>query len=260
LFGQALFGLSDTVPIWAVAAFLGAMVIPLTNGSNQAIWQAKVAPDVQGRVFATRRLIAWLTTPITPIIAGVLADRWLEPAMQPGGALTGAFSGLVGTGPGAGMALMLIVTGLAASTVGVLGYLFPAVRDAEARLPINAVAIWAAITLLNGNGIDIQSTGWVPIIILALIFGLLNALVRPVIELLTCPLIILTLGLGTLLINTLLFWLTGLIGNQFGIGFTVTGFWPAFLGALIVSVVSMALTLLLRDELKNRRPRPEPRG
>ncbi len=124
------------------------------------------------------------------------------------------------------------------------------------RWAINAVAIWAAIALLRGNGIDIQASGYVPIIILGLIFGLLNALVRPVIELLTCPLIILTLGLGTLLINTLLFWLTGVIGNQFNAGFTVDGFWPAFWGALIVSLVSMVLTMLLRDELKrDRRPR-----
>ena len=128
------------------------------------------------------------------------------------------------------------------------------------RWAINAIAIWAAISLLKGRGLELTQTGWLPILGLALIFGLINALVRPVIELLTCPLIILTLGLGTLLINTLLFWLTGLIGAQFGIGFTVTGFWPAFLGALIVSIVSMALTLLLRDELKNRRPRPQARA
>ncbi|MEP7359902.1 MAG: MFS transporter [Anaerolineales bacterium] len=134
-FGQVLFGLSDAVPVWAVAAFLGAMVIPLTNGSNQAIWQAKVAPDVQGRVFATRRMIAWLTTPVTPLIAGALADLWLEPAMRPGGSLAGAFSWLVGTGPGAGMKLMIIVTGLAATLVGFLGYFFRVVRDAEAILP-----------------------------------------------------------------------------------------------------------------------------
>lgn len=123
------------------------------------------------------------------------------------------------------------------------------------RWAINAVAIWAAISLLQGNGIDVQQGGWGPILALAVIFGLLNALVRPVIELLTCPLIILTLGLGTLLINTLLFWLTGLIGAQFDLGFTVDGFWPAFWGALIVSAVSLVLTLLLRDELKGRRPR-----
>jgi len=124
------------------------------------------------------------------------------------------------------------------------------------RWAINTVAIWAAISLLRGRGLELSATGWVPILGLALIFGLINALLRPLIELLTCPLIILTLGLGTLLINTLLFWLTGLIGSRFGIGFTVDGFWPAFVGALIVSVVSMALTLLLRDELKGRRPRP----
>ena len=99
------------------------------------------------------------------------------------------------------------------------------------RWVINAVAIWAAISLLQGRGIDVQQGGWAPILVLAVIFGLLNALVRPVIELLTCPLIILTLGLGTLLINTLLFWLTGVIGAQFNLGFTVDGFWPAFWAA-----------------------------
>ncbi len=124
------------------------------------------------------------------------------------------------------------------------------------RWAINAVAIWAAISLMDGRGLDIMASGWAPILVLAVIFGLLNALVRPVIELLTCPLIILTLGLGTLLINTLLFWLTGLIGAQFEVGFTVDGFWPAFWGALIVSLVSMALTMLLRDELKGRRREP----
>lgn len=123
------------------------------------------------------------------------------------------------------------------------------------RWAINAVAIWAAITLLQGHGLELAHSGWLPIVGLALIFGLMNALLRPLIEILTCPLIILTLGLGTLLINTLMFWLTGLIGSQFGIGFTLSGFWPAFLGALICSVVSLLLTLLLHDELKGRRPR-----
>ncbi len=128
------------------------------------------------------------------------------------------------------------------------------------RWAINAIAIWAAITLMRGNGITVEAAGWAPIIILALIFGLLNALVRPVIELLTCPLIILTLGLGTLLINTLLFWLTGVIGDQFNAGFSVDGFWPAFWGALIVSLVSFVLTMLLHDELKRDRPRRRENG
>ncbi|MCL4560167.1 MAG: phage holin family protein, partial [Chloroflexi bacterium] len=112
------------------------------------------------------------------------------------------------------------------------------------------VALFAAIALLQGNGIHPQSTNWLSFVWLALIFGLINAVLRPILNFLTCPLVILTLGLGTLLINTLLFYLAGLIGTQFGVGFTVDGFVPAFLGALIVSVVSIVLTLLLKDELR----------
>ncbi len=62
--------------------FLGGLFVPLLNGSNQSIWQAKVAPDLQGRVFTARRLIAWFTNPISPIIGGTLADFLLEPAMK----------------------------------------------------------------------------------------------------------------------------------------------------------------------------------
>jgi putative membrane protein len=122
------------------------------------------------------------------------------------------------------------------------------------RWVINAVALYAAIYLVPG--IQLQSVGpnrWVAIILLALVFGLLNALLRPLIVLLTCPLIIITLGLGTLLINTLLFYLTGWIGTQFGWGFNIQGFWPAFLGALVVSIVSIILSMILKDELKNHR-------
>jgi putative membrane protein len=70
-------------------------------------------------------------------------------------------------------------------------------------------------------------------------------------SILGCPFIILTLGLGVLLINTLMFYLTGLIGTRFGFGFVVDGFWPAFLGALIVSLIGVGMHWLLRDELKD---------
>lgn len=120
------------------------------------------------------------------------------------------------------------------------------------RLLINAVALFAAVAILRDNGIHPQDTNWLSFLWLALIFGLVNALIKPVLKFLTCPLIILTLGLGTLLINTLMFWLAGYIGTSFGIGFTVDGFMPAFLGALIVSIVSIFLSALLRDEMKNK--------
>jgi len=118
------------------------------------------------------------------------------------------------------------------------------------RLVINMLALYAAMALVPG--IQAQSENWLSFIWLALIFGLINALLRPLLMLLTCPLIILTLGLGTLLINTLLFYLAGVIGQAFNVGFTVDGFWPAFLGALVVSIVSMVLSLLLRDELHRK--------
>ena len=121
------------------------------------------------------------------------------------------------------------------------------------RWVINAIALWVAITFVPG--IQAQSS-WVGLFGLALIFGLVNALLRPLLNLLTCPLLILTLGLGTLLINTLLFWLSGLIGNQFGIGFTVDGFWSAFFGALVTTLVSIILTLFVKDELKGKKPKP----
>lgn len=123
------------------------------------------------------------------------------------------------------------------------------------RWAINAVALYAAIALLTGHGLTPQSTDWLTFVWLAAIFGLVNALIRPLLTLLTCPLIILTLGLGTLLINTLMFYLAGLVGTYFGIGFTVDGFVPAFLGALIVSVVSFVLNLILREELRGSRAR-----
>jgi putative membrane protein len=115
------------------------------------------------------------------------------------------------------------------------------------RLLINAVGLYAAVSLVDGIQ-AVPDANWVSYLGLGLIFGLLNALVRPLLKFLTCPLIVLTLGLFTLVINTVLFWLTGLIGLNFGIGFTVDGFWPAFLGGLIVSIVSVVLTTVLRDD------------
>ena len=118
------------------------------------------------------------------------------------------------------------------------------------RWVINAIALYLAVILVQG--IELYGS-WLSIIWLALIFGLVNALLRPLLKLLTCPLIVLSLGLFTLVINTFLFWLTGQIGQLFGIGFTVDGILSAFLGALVVSVVSIVLSLILKDELKRKR-------
>ncbi|NTU54848.1 MAG: phage holin family protein [Anaerolineales bacterium] len=120
------------------------------------------------------------------------------------------------------------------------------------RLLINAIALYLAIQILPG--IELLS-GLASIIWLALIFGIVNALFRPLLQFLTCPLIILTLGLFTLVINTFLFWLTSIVGQWFGIALVISEpvWWNAFLGGLIVSVVSVLMTLILKDELKGRR-------
>ncbi|MCE1253645.1 MAG: phage holin family protein [Anaerolineae bacterium] len=120
------------------------------------------------------------------------------------------------------------------------------------RLLINAIAIYIAISFMSTRGITTQSDSWLSIVFLAIIFGLVNATLRPILTTLGCSIIILTLGLATLLINTLLFYLTGVIGSSFGVGFTVDGFWPAFWGALIVSVVSFILSIFIKDEDKKK--------
>jgi len=120
------------------------------------------------------------------------------------------------------------------------------------RLLINAIALYLAVLIIPG--IDL-GTNMVSLLWLALIFGIINALFRPLLKFLTCPLIILTLGLFTLVINTFLFWLTSVIGQSFGIALTISDpvWWNAFLGGLIVSIVSVIMTLILKDELKSRR-------
>jgi MFS transporter, DHA3 family, macrolide efflux protein len=136
LVGTTLLGLRAGLPVWLVSLLLGGpFVMSLINGSNQAIWQSKVPPDLQGRVFSSRRLIAWFTNPISPIIGGVMADYVLEPAMQSEGVLANTFGWLVGTGPGAGMGLLMIGCGLAIALVALVGYTVPAIRDAEDLLP-----------------------------------------------------------------------------------------------------------------------------
>jgi putative membrane protein len=113
------------------------------------------------------------------------------------------------------------------------------------RLVVNAVAIYAAVALLNGHGLSMSDQNWTNFFWLALIFAVVNTLLKPVMLLFGCPLIILTAGLGALLINTLLFYLVASIGNSFGVGFQVVTFWGAFLGSIIVSIVSFLLNALL---------------
>jgi len=129
LVGLILFGFSQTTTTWIITSFFGTLFSPMINGSNQAIWQSKVPLDMQGRVFAIRRLIAWFVAPLANAIAGPLADYVFEPAMQSGGALSSIFSPWVGNGPGSGMSLMFILSGAFAVGFALLAYKFPMLRE-----------------------------------------------------------------------------------------------------------------------------------
>jgi putative membrane protein len=115
------------------------------------------------------------------------------------------------------------------------------------RWVISGLSLFAAAWLVPG--IYVEREGWVAYAAMAVILGLINAVVRPLLKLLSCPLIILTLGLFVLVINGITLWLASAIAqNWFQVGFVVKGFWPAFLGALIVSIVSTILSATAKDE------------
>ena len=135
LLGDFLFAVGQDVWVWVVAALMAETFIPIIWGSRQAIWQAKVAPEVQGRVFAVDNMLRFSLNPFGYLLAGFLADRLLEPAMQPGGSLAVLFGPLVGTGPGAGMAVMFLGTATLGCLMSLSGYLFPAIRNIETDLP-----------------------------------------------------------------------------------------------------------------------------
>ena len=119
------------------------------------------------------------------------------------------------------------------------------------RWVIAALALFVAAWLVPG--ITVDGNGWVVYAVMAVILGLVNAIVRPLLKFLTCPLILLTLGLFVLIINALTLLLASSIAvNWFNVGFYVDGFWSAFLGGLIVSIVTVILSALVREDDKDR--------
>ncbi|MEE8637384.1 MAG: MFS transporter [Dehalococcoidia bacterium] len=135
IFGQIVIGMGRSIQVWAAGAFLALFFMPLVNGSSQAIWQAKVSPDIQGKVFATRRLVAQISAPVAMIMGGRLADAVFEPAMASGGAFAQFFQPLVGSGPGSGMAVIFVFAGILGVIAASIGYLVPVIRNVETLLP-----------------------------------------------------------------------------------------------------------------------------
>jgi putative membrane protein len=119
------------------------------------------------------------------------------------------------------------------------------IRRILLRLLINAIALWVAVELVPG----IHAENPLTILIVALIFGVINAILRPVVAFFTCPMIIVTLGLFIFVINAVMLWLTAWVAGRLNLGFGIEGgFWPAFWGALVISLVSLAISLVIKDD------------
>jgi MFS transporter, DHA3 family, macrolide efflux protein len=133
-------GLRAYIPLLAVCGFGLMFTNPLMDGSSQAIWQAKVAPDVQGRVFAVRRTIAWSTQIVSPLLAAPLADNVFKPAMSQGGALAAIFGPLIGVGANRGIGLLISLLGLLTAVVTVAAFSSPHIRHVERDLADHATS------------------------------------------------------------------------------------------------------------------------
>jgi putative membrane protein len=118
------------------------------------------------------------------------------------------------------------------------------------RILVNAAALWVATRVVNGV---VYTGDWLPFLGVALVFGVVNAVIRPIAKLLTFPFFIVTLGLFAFVLNGLMLWLTSALSGALGLGFHVRGFWAAFWGALVVSLVSTILSLVIPDPVDWRR-------
>lgn len=133
--GIVVMGLGASVPLIAAGGFVFAVLQPVINASNAALWQTKVPHAMQGRALGTLRMVAFASVPVSAILAGTLADRVFQPLLRHGGALAGNVGAVIGTGPGRGTALLLIIVGLLPVVAGLAAFLSRTVRNVEGERP-----------------------------------------------------------------------------------------------------------------------------
>lgn len=135
LLGMTLLGMGQVLFIWLIAIIIDSIFDPIVNVSMEAFLQTKVPPDLQGRVFSASDFIAQAMLPFTPLLAGYFGDRIFEPAMRTGGVLANTFGWLVGTGPGSGFGLLILLCGIGGTLVGLSGLLIRSIRNVDKLLP-----------------------------------------------------------------------------------------------------------------------------
>lgn len=133
--GLTLLGVGQVMLVWLIAIIVDSVFDPVVNVSMDAFLQAKVPPDLQGRVFSASDFISQAMIPFTALIAGYFGDRIFEPAMGTGGFLATTFGWLVGTGPGSGFGLLILLCGVGGTIVGLTGYLTPSIRNVDQLIP-----------------------------------------------------------------------------------------------------------------------------
>jgi MFS family permease len=131
----ASMGLDDSVVLVTAAGFVLMVTVAIVNGTSQALWQIKVPPELQGRTFSVRRMLAQFAIPVSYLSAGPLADNVFEPLLAVGGELAASVGAVIGTGPGRGIAFMFVVMGLGTLLLAAVAYLNPSIRDVEDELP-----------------------------------------------------------------------------------------------------------------------------
>lgn len=135
LFGLTLLGIGQILLVWVIARVIDSVFNPIVDVAINQFIQTKVYPDIQGRVFSASDFIAQVPFLFTPLLAGYFGDKVFEPAMREGGALVNLFGWLVGTEPGAGYGLMILLCGVGGTLVGLWGLLTPAIRNADENMP-----------------------------------------------------------------------------------------------------------------------------
>jgi hypothetical protein len=131
----ALTGVRPSAVLIGACGFVMMCVLPILQSTSQTLWQIKVAPDVQGRVFALRRMLAQASLPAAYLVAGPLADGLFEPLLADGGPLAVSLGPWIGAGPGRGIGLMFMLMGSLGCLLAMAGYLYPRIRHLEDELP-----------------------------------------------------------------------------------------------------------------------------
>ena len=135
IFGLTFLGIGQVFLIWMAGIVINSIFDPVVNVSMDAFLQTKIPPEVQGRVFSASDFLAQALIPFTPLLAGLFGDQIFEPAMAEGGTLANSFGWLVGTGPGSGFGLLILLCGIGGTLIGLSGYLVREIRYLSEQMP-----------------------------------------------------------------------------------------------------------------------------